>query len=123
MKAIIFLSLILILTTTLAQSDQTGKWLTLSPAPSKTSTFSISDNFPPKVMDNLHFNVETKITENIEVFVLDMESNQISKTKLSISPEHSEINIPLYNLPTGKYAVYLQGKKNYCQKYFYVAKS
>lgn len=120
MKAIIFTFFLILANITLAQSD---KWLTLMPAPTKTTTFTISENFPSKASDNIHFKVDASVSENIEVYLLDAENNQITKTKVSISPQNSEINIPLYHLPAGKYAVYLQGKKNYCQKYFYISKS
>ncbi len=120
MKTIIFTLFIIIANITLAQSD---KWLTLMPTPTKVNTFSVQDNFQSKATDNLHVSLQASITETIEVYILDAENNQISKTKISISPEHAEINIPLYHLPTGKYAIYLQGKKSYCQKNFYVSKN
>ncbi len=120
MKTMIFTLFIIIANLTFGQSD---KWLTLVPAPVKTTTFSIKGDFPTKATDNIHFAIEATVTETIEVYLLDAQNNQLSKTKISISPEHAEINIPLYHLPTGKYAVYLQGKKNYCQKYFFVSKN
>lgn len=104
-------------------SAQTDKWLTLSPVPNKTMAFAFAQNFPTKVMDNLQFSLECTTAENVEIYLLDAQNNQIAKIKTNISPENATITLPLYQVPAGKYTVYIQGKKSYLQKGFYVSRN
>ena len=122
MKAIfIFLISFIFAVSTFAQSDR----MVASAYNTKkevTASFEVSECFPKRASDNTKITIFSEKNQEVEIMILDANEQVASTQKVNLKEGDNEISLPLYNYENGRYSIYVQGKKFYQMRNFYVSK-
>lgn len=122
MKAIfIFLIGFMFAVSTFAQSDR----MVASAYNGKkeaNASFELSECSPKRASDNTKITIFSEKVQEVELNIFDANEQITSTQKISLKEGENEISLALYKLENGKHTVYVQGKKYYQTRIFYVSK-
>jgi hypothetical protein len=122
MKAIfIFVIGFIFAVSTFAQSDRMVA-SAYSAKKEANASFEVSECFPKRASDNTKITIFSEKSQEVEIMVLDANEQIASTQKTSLKEGENEISLPLYHFENGRYTIYVQGKKFYQTRNFYVSK-
>jgi len=122
MKAVfIFVIGFIVAISTFAQSDRmvASAYNTKKEA---NASFEVSECFPKRASDNTKITILSDKVQEVEVMILDANEQISSTQKIALKEGENEISLPLYHFENGRYTIYVQGKKFYQTRNFYVSK-
>ncbi len=102
---------------------QTDRYIASAYTPKKEikSTITVGECFPRVASDNVNFTLKATKSQRGKVYVLNNKKETILENNIMICTTENTLHLPTYNLPSGKYTLYIQGEKSYTMTDFFVS--
>ncbi|MBX7241927.1 MAG: hypothetical protein K1X92_09275 [Bacteroidia bacterium] len=102
---------------------QTDRYIASAYTPKKASkdAIIIGECFPRVASDNFCVTLKASKSQRSKIYILNNNKEALIEKTVMITTSENTLQLPTYDLPSGKYILYVQGEKSYTTMNFYVS--